>query len=76
MRKRVTGHAGWLSNAQVCGSSTAGIAGSKPAEGMDGRPFCMLCCVRNGLCDEILTRSEESYRVSVCVCLIVRDLET
>jgi hypothetical protein len=37
-------------------------------------------CVGSGFCDELITRSEESYRVSVCVCvcvcLIVCDLET
>jgi hypothetical protein len=33
-----------------------------------------VCCVGSGLCDELITRSEESYRVYVC--LIVRDLET
>jgi hypothetical protein len=31
-----------------------------------------LCCVGSGLCDELITRSEESYRV--CVCLILCDL--
>jgi len=33
-----------------------------------------LCCVGSGLCDELITRSEKSYRV--CVCLILCDLET
>jgi hypothetical protein len=32
------------------------------------------CCVRSGLCDELITRSDESYRL--CVCLTVCDLET
>jgi len=53
--------------------STAGIAGSEPADGMDIRLFC-LCCVGSGLCDEMITRSEESYMV--CVCPNVFDLET
>ena len=37
-----------------------------------------VCCVVSDLCDELITRSEESYRVfmCVCVCLIVHDLET
>jgi hypothetical protein len=30
----------------------------------------MLCCVGRGLCDGLITRPEESYRVSVCVCEI------
>ena len=33
-------------------------------------------CVGSGFCDELITRSEESYRVCVCVCLVVSDLET
>jgi hypothetical protein len=49
----------------------AGVAGSNPARGMD---VCLLClyvvlsCVGRGLCDGLITRPEESYRVSVCVC--------
>ena len=31
-----------------------------------------VCCVSSGLCDELITRSEESFQV----CLIVCDLET
>ena len=47
---------------------------------------CLLCCVGSGLCDELTTRSEKSYRVCVCVsvrmcscvcvCLIMCDRET
>jgi hypothetical protein len=37
-------------------------------------------CVGSGLCDELITRSEGSYRVCVCVCVCVRvcvhDVET
>jgi hypothetical protein len=33
-----------------------------------------VCCVGSGLCDELITRSEESY--SECVCVYVCDLET
>jgi hypothetical protein len=36
----------------------------------------VMCCVGSYLCNELITRSEESYRVCVCVCLIVCDLET
>jgi hypothetical protein len=52
------------------GRLVAGIAGSNPTQGMD---VCLLClcfvlsCVGRGLYDELITRPEESYRVSVCV---------
>jgi hypothetical protein len=39
--------------------------------------FCfvhVVCCLGSGLCDELISRSEESYRV--CVCVYVCDLET
>jgi hypothetical protein len=44
-----------------CGRSLAGIAGSKPAGGMD----VSVCCVLSGrgLCDGPITRPGESYRV-------------
>jgi len=35
---------------------------------------CVVCCTGSGICDEVITRSEESDRVSVCVCLIVCDV--
>jgi hypothetical protein len=52
--------------------SIVGIAGSNPADGMHVRCLCLLCvCIGSGLCDELITRSEESY--GVFVCLIVCD---
>jgi len=33
----------------------------------------VVCCVGSGLCYELNTRSEESYRL--CLCLIVYDIE-
>jgi hypothetical protein len=33
--------------------------------------FFVLCCVGSSLCDELITRSEESYRVCVCAKLCV-----
>jgi hypothetical protein len=46
----------------VCGRSFAGIAGSIPAGGMH---VCRECCVLSGrrLCDGLITRSKESYRM-------------
>jgi hypothetical protein len=52
------------------GRLVAGVAGSNPALGMG---VCLLClyivlsCVGRGLCDGLITRPEESCRVSVCV---------
>ena len=49
------------SKASVCGRSPAEIVGSNPTEGMD---VCCECCVLSGrgLCDELITRPEETYR--------------
>jgi hypothetical protein len=58
------------SKAYVCGRLVAGVAGSNIAEGMD---VCLLClyivlsCAGRGLCDGLITRPEESYRVPNCV---------
>jgi len=60
------------SKAYVYGCSPAEIVGSNPTGGMD---VCCECCVLSGrgLCDELLTRPEESYRLW---CVVVCDLET
>jgi hypothetical protein len=56
--------------AYVCGRLVAVIAGSNPPWGMD---VCLLCLyvvlssVGRGLCDGLITRREESYRVSNCM---------
>ena len=60
-----------LSREQFCSHSNVGIAGSNPAEGMDIRPLFVACCVGSGVCDGLITRPEESYRVCVCVCVCV-----
>ena len=45
-------------------------ARSNPAEGMGTSfPQFVLCCVGNDLSDRLVTRSEESYRALVCVCV-------
>ena len=54
---------------QVCGRSIARVAGPNPADCLD---VFLVCCVGN--CYELITRSEESYQM--CVCLIVCGLET
>ena len=49
------------------GRSPAEIVGSNPTGGMD---VCCECCVLSGrgLCDELITRPEESYRLWCVVC--------
>ena len=62
-----------LPKEQVCGRSTAEIVGSNPTSGMD--VFCCECCVLSGrgLCEELITRPEESYQLW---CVAGCDLET
>jgi hypothetical protein len=65
-RSLVIAYVGHCLKAYVCGRLVAGVAGSNPAEGMD---ICRLCfyvvlsCVGRGLCDGLITRPEESYRM-------------
>jgi len=60
------------SKAWVCGRSPAEIVGSNPTGGMDVcREYSLL--TGRGLCDELITRREESYRLW---CAVVCDLET
>ena len=59
--------------AWFCDRSVYEIAGSNSTGGMD---VCLCeCCVLSGrgLCDELITRPEESYRLW---CVVVCDLET
>jgi hypothetical protein len=58
------------SKAWVCSRLSAGIAGSIPAENMNIR----LLCSGSGLCEGMITLSEDSCLWYVC--LIVCDLET
>jgi hypothetical protein len=61
-----------MSKAWVWGLSPAEIVGLNPARGMN---ICCECCVLSGrgLCDELITRPKESYRLW---CVVLRDLET
>ena len=60
---------GQIITKSTSGRSPSVVAGSNPAGGMD---VCVLCVVR-GLCNELITRPEESYRLW---CVVVCDLET
>jgi hypothetical protein len=54
-------------NAGPSGRSPTAIVGSNPTGGMD---VCLVCVLSGrGLCDELITRPEESYRLwRVVVC--------
>ena len=55
------------SNARVWGRSIAGMASLNHAEVMDIRVVSVVCCAGDGLCDELITHAEESYRLNVSV---------
>ena len=58
----------------VCDRSPAEIVGSNPAGGMDVCLLWLLCVVRyRSLCDGLITRPEESYRLW---CIVVCEVET
>ena len=58
------------SKAWVCGQALAGMAGSNPAERMSvSCEYCVLSSM--GLCDGLITRPEESYRMW-CLCVILK----
>jgi hypothetical protein len=54
----------------IYGRSSAAIVGSNPTGGVDVCMLCVLCVLSGrGLCDELITRPEESnrlWRVVVC----------
>jgi hypothetical protein len=51
--------------------AAGGMAGSNPADGIAVTLLCSLSCEGSGLCDELFSCSEESYRLCVCVCVCV-----
>jgi len=61
-----------LSEAYVCGRSPPEIVVSNPTGGMDVCSECRVLSGR-GLCDELITRPKQSYRLW---CVVVCDLET
>jgi hypothetical protein len=54
------------SKKQVCGPSIAGIAGSNTV-GVSSSLVFIVFFVGSGHCDELITCTEESYRVYMCV---------
>lgn len=59
------------SKAQIWSHPIGGTVGSNHSEVVDVHVFCSC---KGDLCDEMITRSEESYRARECVCLWSRDL--
>jgi hypothetical protein len=52
----------------VCGLSLAEFAGSNPAGDIDVcHPVTVVCCAGRGLCDWLITRPWESYRLQCVV---------
>ena len=51
--------------ALVCGRSITTIGGSNPVVDIIFVSYFIVCCVGSGLCEEPITRSEESYRLCV-----------
>lgn len=59
-----------------CGHSTVGNALTNSAEGMDILlPVSVMCCKGRCLTDGLTTRLVDSFRMCVCECLIVCNLE-
>ena len=59
------------SQALVCSSSTAGIAGSNPAEGMEFRSLCLLCVVQIVVFATSCLLVQRNLIRCVCVCVCV-----
>ena len=63
------------SKAWVRSRLIAGTAGSKPAKSTYVRLSCLLLCrVCKGLCNELITRTREPYRVWMSNCVWSRNL--
>jgi len=61
-----------MSSLSPCPSALRRRPAAVPLLGWRVQISLCVCCVGGGLCDELITRSEESYRL----CLIVIDPET
>jgi hypothetical protein len=47
---------------------SAGVAGSNPIDGMDGSSGgFVVCCVGSGICDGLITDSNDSLNGCLCV---------
>jgi len=61
----------YIDSSDACGHAIKGEV-SNPDEGRYVRVLVnVVCCVRSGLCDRLITHLEESYRMCVFVCLCV-----
>jgi hypothetical protein len=60
------------SKAYLCGRLIEGIAGSKIAEEGISCLVFVVCFVRSGLCEGLISRSAELYRVCVFLYVCVR----
>jgi hypothetical protein len=58
-----------LPKAQICDPPVVAIKDSNPTKGMDFFLVFVVCCVGSGLCNELVTGSEVSYRVCVSNCV-------
>lgn len=59
----------------VCSHLIAGIMGLNHAENMDVCLVFIVCCVRDVLCDGLVSCSEESYWVCACMSVCVCDFK-
>jgi hypothetical protein len=57
--------------AQVCDRSISVTAGVIPKEGINVCLLFLIVWVEVGPCDDLITRSEESYLACVCACVCV-----
>ena len=59
------------SKGHACSCLIDAIAGSNLAAGMEVRLMFVVCCVGSGLCDKLITSTEESRRMCVSKCSFI-----